>query len=127
MIRGIESILLNSAGAEKLAKFYKDIVGLKQTGEFEMGDGGEKAIMFELGDVTLAILDHSKVKGKNKTPERFIINFEVSDIEKEFKRLTKAGVKVQQDIYHVEGYGLIATFIDPEGNFFQTVQIKATN
>jgi len=41
------------------------------------------------------------------------------------ERLEKVGVKKIQDIYHVEGYGYIATFEDIDGNYFQLVQTKA--
>jgi predicted enzyme related to lactoylglutathione lyase len=127
MIRGIDTIMLGSENAEKLAEFYREVVGLKQTEELEMGENEEKGYLFEVGEVTLSILDHSEVKGKNKNPERIFINFEVDDIEKEVERLQNENVEVKQDIYHVEGYGLIATFIDPDGNFFQLVQVRATN
>ena len=127
MIKGIESVLLGSENATKLAKFYKETVELKQTGEFEMGENNEMCYMFENGSVSLAIMDHSEVKGKNKNPERIIINFEVGDVEKEVARLKKAKVKQKQDIYHIEGYGYVSTFVDPDGNFFQLVQVRAAN
>jgi predicted enzyme related to lactoylglutathione lyase len=127
VIRGIDGILLGSENAEKLAEFYREIVGLKQEMEFEMGDAGEKGFSFDLGGVSFVILDHSSVKGKNKGPERFMVNFEVSDLEREVNRLKNAKVKIEQEIYHVEGYGLVATLEDPDGNFFQMVQVKASN
>jgi len=128
MIRGIEGILVGSQNAQKLADFYAKTVGLKLTNEYEMGDKGEKGFEFSIkGNTGLYIMDHSEVKGKNKNPERIILNFEVNDIEKEVARLKKAKVKIQQDIYHIEGYGLIATFVDPDGNFFQFVQVRASN
>ncbi len=128
MIRGIEGILLGSQNAQKLADIYEKTVGLKLTNEFETGENNEKGFEFAVkGSAGLYIMGHSEVKGKNKNPERMLINFEVDDIEKEVKRLKKARVKVQQDIYHIEGYGLIATFVDPDGNFFQFVQIRASN
>lgn len=127
MIKGIESILIGSANATKLAAFYREVVGLTQTDEFEMGDNDEKAFNFDAGPVGFVIMDHSEVKGVNKNPERIIINFEVGDIEKEAARLKKAKVKLKQDIYHIEGYGLIATFVDTDGNFFQLVQVKTSN
>ena len=126
MIRGIESILLFSENAKKLAKFYREVVGLKQTMEAEMGEGGENYFGFKIGKgPELGIMDHSRVKGKNKNPERMIFNLEVDDIKKEAKRLTGAKVKKIQDVYHVEGYGYIATFADVDGNYFQIVQVKA--
>lgn len=127
MIKGIEAVLLGSQNAVKLAEFYREVVGLKQTMEFEMGEKGEKGFAFEMKGASLYINNHSEVKGRNMNPERSIINLEVDDIEKETARLDKAGVKKQQDIYHVEGYGLIATFVDVDGNFFQLVQVRASN
>ncbi len=128
MIRGIESILVGSKNAQKLADFYEKKVGLKLTSEFEMGENNEKGFEFAIkGRTGLYIMDHSKVKGENKNPAQIMINFEVDDIEKEVARLKRAKVKVKQDTYHLEGYGYIATFVDPDGNFFQFVQVKAPN
>ena len=91
-----------------------------------MGEGGENYFGFKIGKgPELGIMDHSRVKGKNKNPERMIFNLEVDDIKKEAKRLTGAKVKKIQDVYHVEGYGYIATFADVDGNYFQIVQVKA--
>jgi len=55
-----------------------------------------------------------------------MFNLEVEDIESEVARLDKAGVKKVQDTYHMEGYGWIATYEDPDGNYFQLVQVKAS-
>ena len=126
MIRGIESIMLFSENAKKLGNFYREVVGLKQTMEAEMGEGDENYFGFKIGKgPELGIMDHSKVKGKNKNPERIIFNLEVDNIKKEAKRLTTAKAKKVQDIYHIEGYGYIATFADVDGNYFQLVQVKA--
>lgn len=126
MIRAIESIILFSENAKKLAKFYRVSVGLKQTLEAELGENNEELFGFEIGKGPgLSIMDHSKVKGTNKNPERIIFNLEVDDIQKEAKRLVKSKVKKIQDIYHVEGYGYIATFADVDGNYFQLVQVRA--
>ena len=127
MIRGLESILLSSEKASRLAKFYKEKVGLIATGEFEMGEKGEEVYMYEWkGRSTLSIMDHSKVKGKNKSPQRFIFNLEVDEIKKEVARLKRNKVKVVKDTYHIEGYGWVATFADVDGNYFQLVQVKAS-
>lgn len=126
MIRGFEGTLLSSEDAKKLAEFYRDVVGLKIKQEFE-GEDGVMGFEMDTGAGSgLYINAHDKVKGKNKEPERIILNLEVDDIEKEFDRMKKENVKVVQETYHVEGYGLIATFEDPDGNYFQFVQIRAT-
>lgn len=125
MVRGLESINLFSPNAKNLAKFYREKVGLKVTLEAEIGERGESLFGFEWkGASGFYIVDHSKVKGKNKEPERFLFNLEVDNIEKEVERLKKNGVKKIQDTYHMEGYGWIATFEDLDGNYFQLVQIR---
>lgn len=122
MIKALDGILLSSEDSQKLSDFYKEKVGLKCTMEFEMGEKGEK--VFEFADVKLYVNQHSEVHGKNKEPERFIINLETDDIEKEVEKLDKAGVKKIKDTYHVEGYGLVATYQDVDGNYFQIVQVR---
>ena len=128
MIKGLEAILIGSENATKLAKFYREVVGLTQTMSFDLGEKGESGYEFDMkGSANIYILDHSKVKGKSKQPERIMINLEVDDIEKEVERLKKAKVKLVQDIYHIEDYGQIATFEDIDGNYFQLVQVRETN
>ena len=46
MIRGLESIILGSGNATKLAKFYKEVVGLSVTTKAEMGEGKTKANVY---------------------------------------------------------------------------------
>lgn len=125
MIRGLEAVLLSSQSAKKLAKFYREVVGLKQGEVMEIGDKGEEGYEFKLKTAALYILDHSEVKGKNKQPERVMFNLEVDDMEKEVKRMKKNKAKVVQDTYHIQGYGLITTFEDIDGNYFQFVQVRA--
>lgn len=127
MIKGIDAVTLFSENATKLAKFYEEKVGLKASGEFVMGEGKNETnvYMFEYKKGSdFGIIDHSDVKGKNKNPDRYLINFEVDDIKKEVAKLKSNKVKVVKDTYHVEMYGWIATFVDIDGNYFQLVQVK---
>ncbi len=128
MFRGIESIIIGSENATELAQFYREKVGLKQTQEAEMGEGEQKSnvFMFEFGNGTsLAVLDHSQVHGSSSQPDRVIINIEVEGkIEDMVTKLDEAGVKKVKEVYHVEGYGKIATFEDLDGNYFQLVQVR---
>lgn len=127
MIKGIENITLFSENAKELAEFYKDKVGLKMTLEAEVGEG-ENLFGFEFeGGPGLYVMDHSKVKGISKEPERIIFNLEVTDIEEAVKKLDEKGVKKIADIYHMQNYGYIATFEDPDGNYFQLVQVRSTS
>ncbi|MBI2595519.1 VOC family protein [Candidatus Daviesbacteria bacterium] len=126
MFQGIESIILFSEDAKKLADFYKEKVGLKLTLEAEMGEENTSLYGFDFGGGPgLYMMNHSKVKGSSQEPERFMFNLEVSgNIEEAVKKLEDAGVKKIQDIYHIENYGYIATFEDIDGNYFQLVKTK---
>ncbi|OGY22800.1 MAG: hypothetical protein A2126_01240 [Candidatus Woykebacteria bacterium GWB1_45_5] len=121
----MESFTIFSEDAKKLAHFYQGKVGLKSNLEAEVGERGEELYGFEMAQGNgLYIMDHSKVKGKSSQPDRIIFNLEVDDIEKEAKKLEEAGVKKIKDVYHMQGYGLIATFEDVDGNYFQLVQVR---
>ena len=127
MIRGLDGIQIFSEDATKLAKFYEEKVGLKIKEEYEMGDNGETYVEMDIGEGSgVAIVDHSKVKGKNKDPLRSTFNLEVKDIEESVKELDSAGVKKIKNTYHIEGFGFIAIFEDIDGNYFQLVQIRST-
>src|SRR3989338_10167287 len=126
MIRGFESLLIGSQNAKKLADFYKEKVGLEIGLEAEMGEENEELYELKVGKgPNIYIMDHSKVKGTNKNPDRIILNLEGDDIEKEVARMKKAKVRPIKDTYHVEGYGWISTFKDVDGNYFQFVQVRA--
>ena len=123
MIKKFESVILGSQNATKLAKFYKKKVGMKQSWDAVMGENAN-VYGFTIGKMDLVIMDHSEVKGKSKDPSRLMFNLEVDNIEKEFAKLKKAGVKVVAKIYHIEEYGHVATFADLDGNYFQIVKTR---
>jgi predicted enzyme related to lactoylglutathione lyase len=109
------SLLLFSEKPDELAEFYKKVLISDPAWE----GGGYSGFM--IGKGMLMIGPHDKVKGKNKTPERMIFNFETPDVEKEFKRLKKLGAKVIKEPYHPDEAKemWIATLADPDGNYFQ--------
>src|SRR3989344_7605806 len=126
MIKSLESLTLFSPSAKKLAGFYRDKVGLKIKFEAVMGENDEEMYEMSVGKKSgFYIIDHSKVKGNNKQPERILFNLEVDSIKKEVTRLKKAKVKLVANTYHIEGYGYIATFADIDGNYFQLVQVRS--
>jgi predicted enzyme related to lactoylglutathione lyase len=123
MITNVDGINLNSENAGSLADFYKDTVGLQLEDEAVMGED-QKFYWFKIGDSNLYIIDHSEVSGKNPNPQRMFFNLEVDSFDSEMERLDKAGVKKIQDKYHIESYGWVATYEDPDGNYFQIVQVR---
>jgi predicted enzyme related to lactoylglutathione lyase len=108
------SILLSSEHPEKLRDFYGKILDKKP----DMNKGGYYG--FLIGQCFLTIGPHDKVKGKNSNPERMIYNFESKHVKDEFKRIKDLGARVIAEPYQMGGMsGYIATFADPDGNFFQ--------
>jgi predicted enzyme related to lactoylglutathione lyase len=63
------------------------------------------------------------VHGPNPQPGRLIWNLETPDVGGDFERLKAAGATVVQEPYQPEEdpEGWIATFSDPDDNFFQLV------
>jgi predicted enzyme related to lactoylglutathione lyase len=47
-----------------------------------------------------------------------ILNFETKEVKDEFERIKGAGATVVKEPYEIEGMW-IATFADPDGNYFQ--------
>lgn len=125
MVKFINGIMINSSNATKLAEFYREKVGLKQVGEYEIGENQEAGFEFELNSGPgFFIADHSEVKGTNPMGQRIIINLEVEDFEKEVEELDSKGAKMIGMAHHVENYGYVATFEDPDGNYFQLVKTR---
>jgi len=113
----LNSILLFSENPSKLVEFYTKILGK------EPGWSGGDFTGFDAGSCFITIGPHDKVKGKSQTPERIMFNFETDDVKGDFERIKELGAKVIADPYHPseEGEMWIATFADPDGNYFQLV------
>ena len=93
MVKNFENVTLGSANATKLAKFYQGKVGLKQSWDAVMGKD-TNVYGFTIGKMDLVVIDHPKVKGKSKESFRAVFSLEVDNLEKEFAKLKKAGVKI---------------------------------
>jgi len=76
---------------------------------------------WQIGSCFFAIGSHSEIQGTSKEPQRILLNFETSEIESEFNRIKELGAQVIKEPYGMEGMdGMqIATFADPDGNYFQ--------
>lgn len=112
MMLNFNSILLSSEDPKKLVDFYKKVFGKDP----DMDENGYTG--FLVGTCFMTIGPHDKVKGKNNNPERVIFNFETKDVKGEFERVEKLGAKVITAPYQM-GSAWIATFSDPDGNYFQ--------
>jgi len=116
----LNSILIGSEDPEGLVRYYTKLFG-----EPGFADGGYTGWMIGTGAVTVG--PHDQVKGKNTEPGRVIWNIETADVKSEFDRLVEAGATVVQEPYSPgeEMDGHIATFADPDGNYFQLMSPMA--
>ena len=110
------SILIGSEDPQRLVEYYTRVLG-KPT----FSDGGYTG--WQLGSGFVTVGPHSEVKGQNTAPGRIIWNMESKDVAGDFKRMKGAGAIVIAEPYSFEGApgSSIATFADPDGNYFQVM------
>jgi predicted enzyme related to lactoylglutathione lyase len=114
----LNSVMLGSANPQALADFYENVLNKKP----DFADGGWFG--FNVGACQLSMGPHSEVKGKATEPQRIILNFETTEVKAEFERIKTLGAKVIAEPYQMgemekDDSAWIATFADPDGNFFQ--------
>lgn len=108
-------VMLGSDDPASLRDFYADILG-------EPAWEGGGFVGWQLGPAGLMIGPHSEVTGRNQTPGRIMWNLETSDVQAEFDRIRKLGATVVREPYQPDpdtGGFWLATFEDPDGNYFQ--------
>jgi predicted enzyme related to lactoylglutathione lyase len=110
------SILIGSEDPQRLAAFYTKLFG-----EPTWSDGGYTGWLIGTGAVSVG--PHDQVKGKSAHPGRLIWNLETADVKGDFERLRDAGATVVREPYNFEAArdSWIATFADPDDNYFQLV------
>lgn len=112
----LNSVMVGTQNPEKMVKFYNEVFGKKPDME-ESGWAGWMA-----GSSFFSIGAHDQVKGNSTQPERVIFNFETPNVKEEFERIKAIdGVVVVKEPYQMgeQKDFLIATFADPDGNYFQ--------
>jgi predicted enzyme related to lactoylglutathione lyase len=108
------NILIGSEHPEPLVAYYTKLLGAPM-----FSDAGYTA--WQIGSGGIAVGPHSEVKGKNATPGRLIWNITTKDVAGDFATMKAAGAIVIAEPYEFEGAPgtWIATFADPDGNYFQ--------
>src|SRR6478609_5965110 len=108
------SILIGSGDPAPLIAYYTRLFG-----EPQMVD--DTYAGWALGNGFVGVGPHSEVTGKNLQPGRILWNIESADVQGDFERLKAAGaiVVVEPYVFEAGGVANIATFSDPDGNYFQ--------
>jgi len=107
-------ILIGSEDPKALSDYYRKLFG-----EPGWDDGGYTGWMIGSGGITIG--PHDQVKGKNAHPGRIIWNMTSDDVKGDFERFKAAGATVIREPYTFEEApgSWIATFADPDDNYFQ--------
>ena len=109
-------ILIGSDDAPRLAAYYTKLFGAPG-----WDDGGYVGWLIGGGGVTVG--PHDQVHGSNREPGRIIWNVESDDVKGDYATFKEAGAIVVREPYNFEQApdAWIATFADPDGNYFQLV------
>jgi predicted enzyme related to lactoylglutathione lyase len=112
----VNGILIGSENPKRLSDYYTKLFGKPG-----WDDGGY--VGWQLGSGSVTVGPHDQVKGKNNAPGRVIWNIETPDVPGQFAKLKAAGATVVKEPYQMgEAPGQkmwIATFSDPDNNYFQ--------
>ena len=110
------SVLIGSGQPDALAAFYAKVFARGA----DFSDSGYSG--WQVGGGFLTVGPHSEMQGSAKEPARILLNFETPQVKEEFARIKGVGAKVVKEPYQMDGMGpndWIATFADPDGNYFQ--------
>ncbi len=108
----LNSIMVGTSQIDAMAAFYEKVFGRKP----DMSDGGYHG--WQVGKGFFTVGEHSEIHGQSKESDRIILNFETTKVKEEFERIKEIGAKVIKEPYEM-GDAWIATFADPDGNYFQ--------
>jgi predicted enzyme related to lactoylglutathione lyase len=108
------NVMIGSEDPARLMEYYTRLFG-------EPTWKDESYSVWQLGGGVISIGPHSEVKGKNASPGRILLNIESDDVKGDFERLKAAGGIVIAEPYNFEQApdSWIATFADPDDNYFQ--------
>ncbi len=112
----LNALMVGTNQPEDLAAFYEQI--FQKPADWTDPEHGYWG--WQVGSSYFMIGEHSDVDGMSSDPARLIFNFETTQVKEEFKRIKALGATVVKEPYELQG-GWIATFADPDGNYFQLV------
>jgi predicted enzyme related to lactoylglutathione lyase len=113
----LNNLMIGTSDPKAMASFYEKVFGRRA----DLIEGDQWFSWNTSEKMSLSIGPHSEVTGRAKEPQRMILNMETPEVREEFARIKKAsGATVVKEPYEMGG-AWIATFADPDGNYFQLV------
>ena len=112
----LNGVLIGSAEPGRLVEYYSRLFGEP---DWHGGDYSG----WQIGNGFLTVGPHDQVHGQNPEPGRLLLMIEAPDVRAEFDRLQAAGATVVREPYQPgeQTDSWIATFADPDDNYFQLV------
>ena len=117
MITGVVGVTFWTDDLDRMFSFYNGVLQLP------LHSRHPDFIAFELGEVRFNIGLHDRVSGPSKDQFRFMPHLGVDDIHAVAARLTEAGVEFIRQPEQESWGGWVATFLDPDGNVLQLLQL----
>ncbi len=109
----LSSVMIGTMQPKVMASFYEKVFGKKP----DMSEGNWAG--WQVGGAFFTVGEHSEMIGKTKDPGRIMFNLETKEVKEEFARIKAIkGAGVVKELYEMQG-AWIATFADPDGNYFQ--------
>lgn len=111
----LNSLMLGTSEPKVMADFYEKVFDRKPDMQEDDWSG------WQVGACFFGIGKHSEIEGKAKEPQRIIFNLATKELDQEFNRIKETGAEVIKEPYQPsEAHSMrIATFADPDGNYFQ--------
>ena len=148
MIRGIHHVAVSTPDLDRIVSFYRDVIGAEIVYEGGWSQGSDvideivgmknsacRQAMLKLGNAYLEFFEYTSPKGRPGDPERPACDhgythfcIDVTDIDTEYERLRKAGVKFNCPPPDFGGGPIRATYgRDPDGNLIEIQEILQTD
>ncbi len=107
------SVIIATADPTRLRAFYHGVLGVAVNAQGKLASGG----------VVIHPARHSAVQGAPAEPHRVMLTFETTDIQASAAALRAAGVAFVREPTQEGWGGWVATFLDPDGNYLQLIQL----
>ena len=123
LVKSICGAILMSRDPDGLARFYAEALGLT----FEREDHGGLAPHWgvDIGRVHFGIHPPENFRSPTSGQGSVVLTFDVDSLSECEARLKALGAICVQEP-HDEGFGLVASYADPDGNRFEVVELAYT-
>ena len=109
----LSSVIIATSDKARLCTFYHEVLGVPFNAQGKLESAG----------IVLHPALHSGVQGPPAEPYRVMLTFAVEDIQATAAELRAKGVSFCRAPAQEAWGGWLATFLDPDGNYLQLIQL----